>query len=89
MKDWSPEEWVIFWHRAQKKAYTHFAWIPPFDLCNHGRGSVGYTIGDPVEDPDCDVPICYQLMTKALESCVDEAIHRPELLSILKSVPNG
>ena len=63
--------------------------MPPFDLCKRGRGSVGYKIGDPAIDPDCDVPICYQLMTEGWESCVDEAIHRPEFLSILKSVPNG
>ena len=51
-----------FWQQAQKKAYNHFAWIPPFDLCKCGCGSEGYEIEDPTIDLDCDVPVCYQLM---------------------------
>ena len=89
LMDWSPEEWVIFRHHAHKKAYTHFAWMPSFDLCKRSCDSEGYKIADQTFDPDCDVPICYQLMTEGWESCVDEAIHRPKFLSILKSVPNG
>ena len=49
--------------------------MPYFDICKRGRGSVGYKIGDPAVDPVCDAPICYQLMTKGWEGCVDEAIH--------------
>ena len=56
--------------------------MAPFDLYKCDYGSEGNRIGDPTVDPDCDVPICYQLMTEGWESCVDEAIHRPEFLKI-------
>ena len=52
--------------------------MPPFDLCKRGCGSEGYKIADPTINPDYNVPICYQLMTEGWESCVDEAIHRPD-----------
>ena len=63
--------------------------MPPFDLCQRGRSSEDYKIANATVDPDCDIPICYQLMTEGWESWVDEATHRPEFLSILKAVPNG
>ena len=49
--------------------------MSPFDLVKRSQGSEGYKIADPTVDPDCNVPICYQLMTERWASCIDAAIH--------------
>ena len=40
-------------------AYFHFGWVPPYNLVQKGQGINGYIVADPLDNPDCDVPICY------------------------------
>ena len=60
-----------------------------FNSTQQGYGVEGYKIADPTVDPDCDVPICYQLISEGWTGCVAEAINRPEFIANLKAVPNG
>ena len=57
--EWSPDGWADFRFRGMFCAYLHFAWVPSYNLVQKGRGTEGYIIADPTENPDCDVPDCY------------------------------
>ena len=70
-------------------AYLHFAWIPSYNLVRKGRGVEGYIMGDPVKNPDYDVPNCYRAQCLGWGSSVASAIKRPEFISKLKSIPHG
>lgn len=49
----------------------------------------GYNMTDLTIGLDCDFPISFQLMTEHWANYVDEAVHRPNVLSILKANPSG
>ena len=86
--DWYPEKWVSFQHWSENCAYTHFAWMQPFDLAQQCCGAEGYKMADPVVNADCDVPNCYQLIAESWTGCVVEAINCLEFIVNLKAVSN-
>ena len=87
--DWSPEGWADFRFRGMFCAYLHFAWIPSYNLVRKGRGTDGYIIGDPQDNPDCDVPDCYRSQHLGWGKSVSEAINRPEFIAQLNKIPHG
>ena len=58
--EWSPEGWADFRFRGMYCAYFHFAWVPSYNLVQKGQGVEGYIMANPLDNPDCDVSICYQ-----------------------------
>ena len=55
-------------------AYFHFAWVPSYNLVQKGQGVNGYIMADPLDNPDCDVPICYQMQSMGWGKSISVAI---------------
>ena len=70
-------------------AYFHFAWVPSYNLVRKGCGVNEYVMADPLDNPDCDVPICYCSQVMGWGKSVSAGINRPEFISQLKSIPHG
>ena len=87
--EWSPEGWADFRFRGMFCAYLHFAWILSYNLVRKGRGTDGYIIADPKENPDCDVPDCYRSQHMGWGKSVSEGINRPEFIAQLNNIPHG
>ena len=87
--EWSPEGWADFQFRVMYCVYFHFAWVPSYNLVQKGCGVEGFIMVDPKDNPDCDVPICYQSQCMDWRKSVSAAINCPEFISQLKSIPHG
>ena len=70
-------------------AYFHFTQVPSYNLVQKGQGVNGYIMTDPLDNLDCDVPICYQMQSMGQGKSISAAIQRSEFISQLKSIPHG
>ena len=70
-------------------AYFYFAWVPSYNLVQKYCGVNEYVMADPLDNPDCDIHICYRSQVMGWRKSVSACINRPEFISQLKSTLHG
>ena len=87
--EWSLEGWANFRFRGMYCAHSHFVWVPSYNLVQKSWDVNRYKMADLLDNPDCDVSICYWIQTMGWGKFVSTAIDRSEFISQLKSKPHG